>query len=95
MVHVADLSAGFMFISGVVSLGLMVFAMKAYGRSRNAALAYVAGAFTVFALKSFFVGYALVTESVEHDTLELMDAIGDMATILLFVVPVFWPARSP
>jgi hypothetical protein len=91
MVHITEVSAGFMFLSGVVSLLLLSLSIKGYRRSKNPAMAFVAGAFSIFAIKSFFVGYAILARAVEHESLELIDAIGDLATILMFVFPIFWP----
>ena len=94
MVHAHDIAFAVSVLSGLISLGLLTFAIRAYRRSQEGALAFVAGAFTVFAIKSFVVAYALRTGVVEHELLELIDAIGDLATIFFFLVPILWPARS-
>lgn len=93
MVSIGQISIGFSVISGLVGLALFVVAARAYRQDRNPALAFVAGAFTVFALKSFFVSYAVASRSIEHEMLEFMDAVGDLATIMLLAMPLLWPQR--
>lgn len=95
MVDAAIVSKAFLVLSGVVSLVLVTLATLAYRRTRATALSFVAGAFTLFAAKSFFVAYSLQSDVVAHELLELMDAIGDLGTVLLLVAPIFWPPRSP
>lgn len=89
MLHIAEASAAFMGISGTISIVLLAIAVKAYRQTKDAAMVFLAGAFTLFALKSFLVGYSLLTGLIGHQTLELVDAVGDLGTILLIVVPVF------
>lgn len=93
MVGILELSAGFSALSGALGLTLLVFAVRAYRADRAPALAFVAGAFTVFTLKSLMVAYALWSGAIEHETLEFIDAVGDLGTILLLTLPVLWPQR--
>ena len=83
------LSAGFSFLSAAVSLFLLWMAIRVFARTRDPTMAFLTGAFSLFAFKSFIVGYALVTNAIQHDSLELMDAMGDLATLLLLVTPIF------
>lgn len=94
MVHVEDISVGFLLASGILGLILLAFSVNAYRRLRDSHMAFVAGAFTVFTIKSFLVAYGLKSGAMEHQLLELVDAIGDMATVLLFVLPLVWPPRK-
>lgn len=95
MVHITDLSTAFLLVSGFIALGLLAVAIMGYRRTREPSMAFLAGAFTLFAAKSFLVAYAIRTGLIEHELLELVDAIGDLGTVLLILVPVFWPARKP
>jgi hypothetical protein len=83
------LSAGFSLLSGLIALGLLVFAVNAYRRSRDNSFAFLAGAFTLFAIKSFVVAFALWTNAITHPALEFVDAAGDLGTIFLILAPVF------
>lgn len=94
MVHITEISAGFMVISGILSLFLLVLAINAYRRTRSPSMGFLAGAFTLFALKSFLVGYSIWTGLIEHELLELVDAVGDLGAILLIVVPILLPRRG-
>lgn len=93
MVHITDVSAGLFLFSGLLSIVLLGLALRAYHRTGEATMGFVAGAFTVFAFKSFVVGYSLFAGLVEHTLLELIDGVGDLATVLLFVVPILVPRR--
>jgi len=94
MLDAHSVSFGFLIVSGLLSLGLLGFAIRGFRRSHESGLAFVAGAFTIFAIKSFLVAYALRTGSIEHERLELVDAMGDLATVLIFVAPLFWPMKT-
>lgn len=91
MVHLTEVASGFLLLSGVVSLALAVVSFVAYRRSRHSALAFVIAAFLVFTAKSFLVGYSIYSGFIEHETLEFLDAVGDMATVLLFALPLLAP----
>lgn len=95
MVHIHEVSAGFMLLSAILGATLMGFAIGSYRRSHVAGLAFVAGAFMLFTIKSAFVGYAIYTRSIGHEDLELIDAVGDLGTVVLFLVPFLLPRRSP
>ena len=91
MVHVTEVSAAVSILSAILSLGLLAFALNGYRRTREGAMAFLAAAFTIFGLKSAFVGYAVLTGAVEHSMTELVDAIGDLMTVALILAPVLWP----
>lgn len=90
MVNIHELSASFMAVSTLVAISLLFLAIKAYRQSRDPSLAFVGAAFTLFSVKSLIVGYALLTGSIQHTYLELVDAVGDLGTVVLFVIPIFW-----
>lgn len=93
MVHIVEVSAGFSVLSGLIGLGLLIFAVRAYLRSRETMFAFLIGAFMVFSFKAFFVGYALWTGSIGHETLELLDAVGDLGTVALLLAPMLFPGH--
>lgn len=93
MVAIRELSIGISTLSGILGLLLLVVAVRAYRQSRTPALAFVAGAFTMFCLKSFLVAYSVSAAAIEHETLEFIDAAGDLGTILLLTLPLLWPPR--
>jgi len=95
MVHIHEVSAGFMLLSAIIGATLMGFAIGSYRRSHLPGLAFVAGAFFLFTLKSLIVGYSLYSGAIGHEHLELVDAIGDLGTVLLFLVPFWLPGRAP
>lgn len=70
-----------------VSLVLTVLAAASWRRSGNRKLAFVAAAFAVFFLKSAGTAYALATDAVAHEDLELLGSVGDLAAVLLLVAP--------
>jgi len=94
MVHPTDISAGVSLLAALLGATLLVFAYSGYRRSRDPRLVYVGAAFAVFAAKSLFVAVALFRQTPGHETLELIDAVGDMTTVLLFVVPLFVQRRA-
>lgn len=94
MTHIVEISAGFSAMSGLIGLALLVFAARAYLRTRESAFAFLMGAFMVFALKAFLVAFALWTDSIGHETLELLDAIGDLATVGLLMAPFLFAERK-
>ncbi len=74
----------------LLSAVLLVFAVRSFTRTRDPSMAFVAGAFTMFMLKDALVAYSLQTGLIPHETLELVDATGDLGTVLLLVIPIFW-----
>lgn len=93
MVHIVEISAGFSVLSGLIGTGLLIFASRAYVRTRETMFAFLTGAFIVFTFKAFLVAYALWTNAIGHETLELVDAIGDLGTVALLIAPVLFPGH--
>lgn len=89
MVGMQTMSVGFSVISALVGLALVTLSLRAFGANRDPAMGFLTGAFTLFSLKSFFVAYSVGTGAVGHEVLELVDAVGDLGTVLLLVVPTF------
>lgn len=87
---ITHISAGFMFLSTLVSITLLAIALRAYREYRERSMLFLAAAFTVFTVKSVLVGTSLLFNLVAHESLELVDAMGDLATILLIVAPLFF-----
>ncbi len=94
MIDFGGVISPFMLVAGIVSFGLAIFGINAYRKTRDAAMAFVGGAFTLFTLKSLLVGYALASNTFTHTTLDAIDATGDMTTALLLLVPIVWPRRA-
>jgi hypothetical protein len=95
MVSMTNLSVGFSVLSALISIGLLGLAVGALRGTRNPNLGFLVAAFAVFALKSLIVAYAIWTEAIAHETLELVDGAGDLITVLLIASPLVWPRRSP
>lgn len=93
MVHIVEVSAGFSVLSGFIGLGLLIFAVRAYLRTRETMFAFLIGAFMIFSFKAFLVAYALWTDAIGHETLELVDAVGDLGTVALLLAPMLFPGR--
>lgn len=66
---------------------LAAMAIRAWVRSHNRFLLYVAGAFAVFALKSVITAYGLQTGTPGHENLELVGTVLDAVIAGLLVVP--------
>lgn len=94
MVDITLVSTSFSVISGLVSLGLLALAIRGYQSTRDSAMGFLAGAFALFSAKSFLVAYSMYTALIPHHTLEFIDAVGDLGTILLITVPIFF-VREP
>lgn len=94
MAHFIEVSAGFSILSGLIGIGLLVFAVRAYRRTRESMFLFLCGAFSLFTVKAFLVAYSLVTELIGHEVLELVDAVGDLGTIALLLAPLFAGRRE-
>lgn len=90
MVHLRELSAGFSLLSALVSFILLGLALGAFRHNRRSPFAFLAAAFGIFAAKSLIVAYSVWADAIHHDSLELIDAVGDLTTILLLTIPIFW-----
>lgn len=82
-------SAGFMFLSSAISVLLLVLALRAHSLTRDASMRFLAAAFALFTAKSLLVGISLWVDLLDHEVLELVDAVGDLGTVLLIVLPLF------
>lgn len=91
MVHPSVYTPVFVVVSGLVSVGLLVLALRAYQRTRDRAMLLMAAAFTVFAAKNFLLGWAIQTGALSTPDLGIIDAVADLATILLLFAPVLIP----
>lgn len=80
-------------VSSVASMVLIVFALRAYRRSADGAMAFVAAGFAIYCLKGALVAYSLHVELIPHEVLELLTAVADTATVLFLVMPILWPKR--
>lgn len=74
-------------VVAVVSLILTILAAAAWRRTGNRKLAFVTGAFAVFFLKSILTAYSVSTGFIQHEDLELIGSLGDLAVVLLLVAP--------
>ncbi|HEV8360863.1 MAG TPA: hypothetical protein VGR28_10455 [Candidatus Thermoplasmatota archaeon] len=75
---------------GLIALALAALALRARRSSGNRQLGFVAAAFALFAVKSAFSSYDVLTEPphlVPHDELELVLSLFDLVIIVLLVVP--------
>ena len=84
-------NAWFSFGSALVAVVLLVLALRGYHHTQDPNMTFLAGAFMLFSLKSALVGYSLYTNAIAHDSLELVDGAGDLATLLLLSVPLLLP----
>jgi len=79
--------------------GAMVFlgsmAIRAWRRSQNRILLFVAGAFGVFAIKELVTAYGLWKGVPGHEDLELLVTVMDVVIAGLLIAPfVFRPRRA-
>lgn len=92
MSSLSTFSSTLVAIVALASFVLMVLTWVAANRTGHRKVRYVAAAFGVHFLKSSIVAYALFTLSIEHEVLEVVEAVFDAAVITLLAIP-FW-ARS-
>jgi hypothetical protein len=79
-------------VTAAVSLVLAVLAGGAWRRTGNRKLVPVLVAFLIFFAKSVLTGYSLHTGFVDHEDLELIGSLSDLAIVLLLMAP-FVPIR--
>lgn len=70
-----------------ISIALGVIASRAVARTGNKKLWYLMAAFAVLALKGLLVAFALFTEAIEHQHLELVSSLFDLGVVTLLVLP--------
>lgn len=88
-----DAAVVFLTVSASISLALLVLGARAYYRTRDPAMGFVTGAFALFFSKNVLVVYSLASGIIGHETLEVIDAAGDLGTVFLLLAPIFWPRR--
>ena len=88
----STLSGGIVALVAAVSLVLMLLTLLAAKRTAQARVYVVASAFAVHFVKATLVSWALFTQSVGHEVLEIMEASFDLAMVLL-LFGAFWVRR--
>lgn len=78
-------------VSGLVAIGLLVLAFRAFRRTRDRSMLFISAAFGVFAAKNLVLGYAMYQNLWPPSVVGIADVVADLTTILLFVVPIFLP----
>jgi 4-amino-4-deoxy-L-arabinose transferase-like glycosyltransferase len=71
----------------LISLALSVLAALAWRRTQNRKLAFVTAAFLTFFAKSLITAYALWTEEVAHEHLEVVGSVLDLVVVGLLISP--------
>ena len=80
-------AVGIILAVAVVSLALTALAAGAWRRTGNRKLAFVMAAFLVFFAKSALTAYAVATNAIHHEDLELIGSLADLLAVLLLVAP--------
>lgn len=78
-------------ISGLVAIALLAFAARAYRRTGDRAMLFVAAAFGVFGGKNLILGYVMYQALASPAIVGIADIVADLTTVLLFVAPVLLP----
>lgn len=73
----------------IVSYTLMVLTWIAANRTGHTRIRFVSAAFGVHGVKSTFIAIALLTQLVEHELLEMIEALFDLVMVTLLAIP-FW-----
>lgn len=71
----------------VVSIALAGLAFRAYRRSGNPNLRYVLAAFIIFAAEGVVATAALFTHRIDHEDLELILGLFDLAALMVLALP--------
>lgn len=87
-------SAGTSAVVALLALGLALLAFRAWRKRRNAGLAWVGGAFVVFAVKNVFSAYNVTEHAVPHDEIELILSLFDLLIMLMLFAPFLGRRRS-
>ncbi len=89
MAHPSEVAAAaIVFVVASIAFVLTLIALRARQRTASRGLLFVTLAFGLFAVKGILVGIALLTEFLEHQHLEVMSALFDLAIVGLLVWPV-------
>ena len=84
-------------VSALVAVLALVMALVAFGAMRrrgNRALRWVALAFLVFSAKNVFSAVNVVTHLVQHDAIELVLSLFDLALLALLFIPLAFRRRG-
>lgn len=87
MAHSHDTAIAIILVVAVVSLALCILAARAWRATANGKLAFVTAAFAAFVLKSLLTAYALHTDAIAHEDLEVVGSVLDLAIVLLLIAP--------
>jgi hypothetical protein len=70
-----------------VSAVLFILAVRAATRTGERPLWFVAAAFGLFAVKGALTAWALSTDAIRHETLEIAGGAFDLAIVVLLITP--------
>lgn len=90
----AGLSAATSLVVALLAALFAALALGALRRRGNRALAWVAAAFAVFAVKNVFSAVNVSTHVVEHDAIELVLSLFDLVILGLLFTPFILRKRS-
>lgn len=90
----AGLSAATSLLVALLAALFAALALGALRRRGNRALAWVAAAFGVFAVKNVFSAVNVGTHVVEHDLIELVLSLFDLVILLLLFTPLVLRKRG-
>lgn len=87
LAFIPEASASVSGVVAVLALGLAVVAFGAARKRANRGLYYVGLAFLVFGVKNAFSAYNVLVHTVQHDDIELVLSLFDLAIIGLLFLP--------
>lgn len=93
--ELAPLSSGTSLLVALLALVFAFLAFRAHARKRNRGLLVVGVAFLIFAAKSAFSAYNVLTHAVPHDLIELALSLFDLVLIVLLFLPFLLRKRGP
>jgi hypothetical protein len=93
MANFTTLSSLTLMATGAVSLALGLAIWTAHARIGEPRLRWVAAGFFVMALKSVFIILTIHSIGVEHEKVQSLDALFDLAALILVASPFFMRAR--
>jgi hypothetical protein len=74
-------------IVGAVCVMLVIIGIGAWRRTGENRLLWLVAAFSLFAVKSFLNAWALTTGAIQHEHLELVSSLFDLAIVACIVAP--------
>ena len=93
MAYLTTFSITMVAIAAALSLVLAILTYMAAVRMGQKKVKFVAAAFGVHFVKSTIVAYGLLTGRLGHEVLEVVEAVFDVAMVLLLAIP-FLLARA-